>query len=81
MTQTRHWRDCRSKRNLISATNAMRPFVIPLYNGFEVDEQGATSMSKERKPKKEAKKEPKLTPKERKAMKKSKKEAIQSRHR
>jgi len=37
-------------------------------------------MSKERKPKKEAKKEPTLTPKERKALKKSKKEAMKSRH-
>ena len=38
-------------------------------------------MSKERKPNKEAKKKPTITPKERKALKKSKKKARQSRHR
>ena len=38
-------------------------------------------MSKERKPIKEAKKQPMMTAKERKAAKKSKKEAAKSRHR
>jgi hypothetical protein len=37
-------------------------------------------MSKERKPNKEGKKQPTMTPKERKAKKKSKKEAMKSRH-
>ena len=38
-------------------------------------------MTKERKPNKEAKKKPAITPKERKALKKSKKDAAKSRHR
>jgi len=37
-------------------------------------------MSKERKPNKEGKKQPTMTPKERKAAKKSKKEAMKSKH-
>ena len=46
--------------------------------GLKWYEQGANSMSKDRSPNKEGKKQPTMTPKERKAAKRAKKEAMKS---
>ncbi len=52
-----------------------------MHNGIGVYGKEANSMSKDRNPKKEGKKQPTMTPKERKAAKKSKKEAAKAKYR